>query len=83
MNLTLQLPDEDLQALKAKASARGVSAEEYALHVLEQDLAPAWRASYLVTGNTKHFPASWLNILVVTSRWFLDDLAAQAAREPA
>ena len=37
MNLTIKLPDEDVQALRAKASARGVSAEEYALHVLEQD----------------------------------------------
>ena len=42
MNLTIQLPDEDVQALKAKATARGVSAEQYALQVLEQDLAPEW-----------------------------------------
>ncbi len=42
MNLTIKLPDEDLQALKAKAAARGVSAEQYALQVLEQDLAPEW-----------------------------------------
>jgi plasmid stability protein len=42
MNLTIQLPDEDVQALKAKATARGVSAEQYALQVLEQALAPEW-----------------------------------------
>jgi plasmid stability protein len=42
MNLTIKLPEEDVQALKAKATALGVSAEEYALHVLEQDLAPEW-----------------------------------------
>jgi plasmid stability protein len=42
MNLTIKLPDEDVQTLKAKATARGVSAEEYALQVLEQDLAPEW-----------------------------------------
>jgi plasmid stability protein len=42
MNLTIKLPEEDVQALKAKATARGVSAEEYALQVLEQDLAPEW-----------------------------------------
>jgi plasmid stability protein len=42
MNLTIKLPDEDVQALKAKATARGVSAEQYALQVLEQDLAPEW-----------------------------------------
>ena len=42
MNLTIKLPDEDVQALKAKATARGVSAEQYALQVLEKDLAPEW-----------------------------------------
>jgi plasmid stability protein len=42
MNLTINLPDEDVLALKAKATARGVSAEQYALQVLEQDLAPEW-----------------------------------------
>jgi hypothetical protein len=39
MNLTIELPDQDVQVLKAKATARGVSAEQYALEVLEQDLA--------------------------------------------
>jgi plasmid stability protein len=42
VNLTINLPDEDVAALKAKAMARGVSAEQYALQVLEQDLAPEW-----------------------------------------
>jgi plasmid stability protein len=42
MNLTIKLPDEDVAALKAKAAAHGVSAEQYALQVLEQDLAPEW-----------------------------------------
>lgn len=42
MNLTIELPDEDVQALKAKAKARGISAEQYALQVLAQDLAPEW-----------------------------------------
>jgi plasmid stability protein len=42
MNLTIKLPDEEVPALKAKATARGVSAEQYALQVLEQDLAPEW-----------------------------------------
>jgi plasmid stability protein len=42
MNLTIQLPDEEVPALKAKATALGVSAEQYALRVLEQDLAPEW-----------------------------------------
>jgi hypothetical protein len=39
MTLTITLPDEDVEALKAKATARGVSAEQYALEVLEHDLA--------------------------------------------
>ena len=42
MNLTIKLPDEDVQVLKAKATARGISAEQYALEVLEQHLAPEW-----------------------------------------
>ncbi len=42
MNLTIKLPDEDVQVLEAKATARGVSAEEYALQVIERDLAPEW-----------------------------------------
>lgn len=42
MNLTIKLPDEDVQALKVKATAQGVSAEQYALQVLEKDLAPEW-----------------------------------------
>ena len=41
MNLTIQLPDEEVPVLKAKATARGVSAEQYALEVLEHDLAAA------------------------------------------
>jgi plasmid stability protein len=42
MTLTIKLPDEDVKALEAKANARGVSAEQYALEVLEHDLAPEW-----------------------------------------
>ena len=42
MTLTIKLPDEDLQALRAKAAASGMSEEQYALQVLEQDLAPGW-----------------------------------------
>lgn len=49
MNLTIKLPEEDVPALNAKATARGVSAEEYALQVLEQDLAPEWLRKSWVT----------------------------------
>jgi plasmid stability protein len=42
MTLTIELPDEKTAALAAKARARGLSAEEYARQVVEQDLAPEW-----------------------------------------
>jgi hypothetical protein len=42
LSLTIELSDEGVAALKAKATARGVTAEQYALRVLEQDLAPEW-----------------------------------------
>lgn len=42
MNLTINLPDAEIEVLKAKATARGLSAEQYALRVLEQDLAAEW-----------------------------------------
>jgi plasmid stability protein len=40
--LTINLPDAEVQVLRAKATALGLSAEQYALLVLEQDLAPEW-----------------------------------------
>lgn len=42
MNLTISLPDADVRALEIEAKAQGMSAEQYVLHVLEQDLAPDW-----------------------------------------
>jgi len=42
MNLTIKLPDEDVPALKARAAACGLSAEQYALKILERDLVPDW-----------------------------------------
>jgi plasmid stability protein len=42
MTLTIHLPDAQTEALAAKARARGLSSEEYARQVLEQDLAPEW-----------------------------------------
>ena len=41
-SLTIELPDEQKDALAAKARAKGLSAEEYAQEVLEHDLAPEW-----------------------------------------
>jgi hypothetical protein len=38
VTLTIDLPDEDVKALAAKGRAQGVSAEQYARLVLEQDL---------------------------------------------
>jgi plasmid stability protein len=40
MTLTINLPHEQETALKAKASAEGVSAEQYAQRLLEKDLEP-------------------------------------------
>ncbi|MBL8238441.1 MAG: hypothetical protein JNM66_13540 [Bryobacterales bacterium] len=42
MNLTISLPEAEVRALEGKAKARGMSAEQYALQVLERDLAPEW-----------------------------------------
>jgi plasmid stability protein len=42
MTLTIELPDEETLALTAKAKAQGLSAEQYARQVLENDLAPDW-----------------------------------------
>jgi|SRR5579862_7470754 len=36
------------------------------------ECAQAVEAHYLVTGNVKHFPASWLGTRIVTPREFLD-----------
>jgi hypothetical protein len=40
MTLKIDLPDEQTLVLKAKAKAQGVSTEQYARQVLEQDLVP-------------------------------------------
>jgi plasmid stability protein len=42
MTLTIDLPDEQSAALAAKARARGLSAEQYARQVPENDIAPEW-----------------------------------------
>ncbi len=42
MNLTINLPDEDVAVLKAKATAKGITEEQYAVQVLEQHLASEW-----------------------------------------
>jgi hypothetical protein len=41
MTLVIQLPDNKEAALKAKAEALGVSAEQYAQQVLDRDLGDA------------------------------------------
>lgn len=42
MTLTIDLPDEQTAALRAKAKAQGLSAEQYARQLLENDLVPDW-----------------------------------------
>ena len=41
MSLTIELPEEQEAALKVRARAQGVSTEEYARQVLNQDLKSA------------------------------------------
>ena len=38
MNLIIELPDDEVTALQARAERQGVSVEDYARRVLEQDL---------------------------------------------
>jgi hypothetical protein len=60
MTLTIDLPEEDVRLLSAKAQAHGVSAEDYARRVLERDLGekgasePFWKA---FTGRVHAVPA--------------------------
>ena len=42
MTLIIDISDELLVALVAKARAQGLTAEEYARQVLQHDLAPEW-----------------------------------------
>jgi hypothetical protein len=52
MKLTIKLPDEDVQALKVKATARGVSAEDYARGEYFPRLAP-WAMIFRPYGLSK------------------------------
>lgn len=45
------------------------------------ECAQAAEADYLVTGNLKHFPSSWVGTQVVSPRWLLDQLSRFAAAE--
>jgi uncharacterized protein len=46
------------------------------------ECAQAGQANYLVTGNTKDFPASWLDTGIVTPRRFLEIMSGQAEEAP-
>jgi putative PIN family toxin of toxin-antitoxin system len=46
------------------------------------ECAVAAAADYLVTGNLKHFPASFGDTRVITARWLLDILAGHARAMP-
>jgi plasmid stability protein len=58
MTLTIDLPDEEIRALAAKAKAKGISAEQYARQVLAQDLEPAPRRhiSEVIRDNMRKVP---------------------------
>ena len=42
MTLTIEIPEAETIALKERAQAEGLSAEQYALRVLEREIAPDW-----------------------------------------
>jgi len=43
------------------------------------ECAQAAQADYLVTGNVKHFPASWGGTRVVTARWLVDNYSPETS----
>ena len=45
------------------------------------ECAQAARAAYLVTGNTKHFPATWRETQIVTARHFLEIIASETEQQ--
>ena len=45
------------------------------------ECAAAAQADYLVAGNLRHFPSSWMKTRIVTSRLFLDVMSGDAAPE--
>jgi uncharacterized protein len=47
------------------------------------ECAQAAQAQYLVTGNLKHFPASWEGTRIVTARHMLDIILGETEKEPA
>ena len=65
MTLIIDLPDEQEAALKAKATAQGVSAEQYARWVLEQDLTSSRRRhiSEVIRDNMRDVPPEILEQL--------------------
>jgi hypothetical protein len=66
MRLTIELPDEQTAALATKARSQGLSPEQYARQVLEQDLEscvsrqPIWE---IIAGNMKDVPPDDLALL--------------------
>ncbi|MGO9258366.1 MAG: FitA-like ribbon-helix-helix domain-containing protein [Bryobacteraceae bacterium] len=66
MTLTIDLPDEEIEALRAKARDQGISAEQYARRVLEHDLesSPAPRHIWeVIAENMKQVPPEDLALL--------------------
>ena len=59
MTLIIDLPDEEIKALAAKAKAQGISPEQYARQVLEHDLdasRPSRRIWEVIAQNMKQVP---------------------------
>jgi len=53
------------------------------IHVEYEEVirSPRFQRSEGITGNLKHFPASWADTRVVTPRWFLEQLLAEKPRD--
>lgn len=59
MTLTIDLPDEEIKALDAKARAHGISTEQYARQVLAHDLEvppPSRQIWEVIAENMKRVP---------------------------
>jgi len=65
MPLTIDLPEEEVLALAARARERGISAEQYARSVLEHDLRsePRRHISQVIRENMRSVPADVLESL--------------------
>ena len=65
MNLTIEIPDDEVRALEARAQEQGISPEQYAQQLLVQDLKPRARKhiSEVIRDNMRDTPRDVLEAL--------------------